>query len=106
MIRRILFGITGILSTILSIVCYQMVPGFSESAKTYGGDAYTGIQNAASQTACNVRWLAEIVRFGLGSILLIAGIILIILAITSKMNDFSGQYSKKYFENKETEACE
>ncbi len=42
-----------------------------------GGDAYTGIQNAAAQTAVNIYYLADIVRTGLFAFLLVFGIALI-----------------------------
>ena len=66
----------GVLAVILSIVCFNMSPGFTESNQKYGGDAYTGIQNAAAQSANNTRDLAEIARFGFGSLLLTGGLAL------------------------------
>lgn len=49
------------LSLIFAIVCFTMdvdyVRGSTESNSSYGGDAYTGIQNAAAQTATNVYYL-------------------------------------------------
>ena len=42
-------------------------------SSSYGGDAFTGIQNAGAQTSENVKNLAKIVQFGFGSVLLIAG---------------------------------
>lgn len=53
------------------------------SKETYGGDAYTGIQNAAATTANNVRALNynlesmhNSIMFGFGSILVVAGLAL------------------------------
>ncbi|WP_322180657.1 hypothetical protein [Neglectibacter caecimuris] len=66
---------TGFLSTIFGIVALTMSPGYAESAKAYGGDAYTGIQNAAAQSATNIRYLAEIVKFGVGTFLIVFGIV-------------------------------
>ena len=80
--RKMLFGVLGVLSTVLSIVCYSLGTGSYESYKTYGGDAYTGIQQASAQAANNIQDLAGIAKFGLGSILLIVGLLLIVLAIT------------------------
>ena len=49
------------LSLIFAIVCFTMdvdyVRGSTESNSSYGGDAYTGIQNAAAQTATNVYYM-------------------------------------------------
>ena len=41
----------------------------------YGGDAYTGIQNAAAQTARNVKALATIAKDGFGFLLMAVGLI-------------------------------
>lgn len=55
----------GVLSLIFAIVCFCLsvggVYGSTEGNKSYGGDAYTGIQNAAAQTATNVYWTMKIV---------------------------------------------
>lgn len=81
--KKICYLLSGVVSTILGIVCYVMNTGSYESSETYGGDAYTGIQNAAAQTANNVQYLTAAVKFGFGSVLLIAGFVLIIYALTS-----------------------
>lgn len=67
----------GLIAIILSIVCFTMDVGYGESDKSYGGDAYTGIQNAAAQTARNVKAETEIVRFGFGSLLLVSGLYIV-----------------------------
>lgn len=84
-LKQILFGLVGLVSTVLSIVCFALDTGSWESSKSYGGDAYTGIQNAAAQTANNVQDAAAIMKFGFGSVLLIAGLTLILFAVF--MND-------------------
>ena len=71
----------GILSIILAIVCFVLNTGDTEINYTYGGDAYTGIQNAAAQTARNVKALASITKVGFGSILLISGCFLIVSSL-------------------------
>lgn len=60
----------------------QMDKGNLESFSTYGGDAYTGIQNAAAQTANNVYYGNDILC-GLGEILrglsdVIAGLMIVV----------------------------
>ena len=60
-----------------------MDEGYYESSYTYGGDAYTGIQNAAAQTANNTRYLAKITRFGFGSVLLVGGISLMAAGLSA-----------------------
>ncbi len=82
-IKGALFCPIGLASTVLGIVCYCLYDGSYVSRLSYGGDAYTGIQNAAAQTASNVEDLAIIAKFGFGSVLLITGLVLIVLGITS-----------------------
>lgn len=94
LIRKIGFAVSGLASLILGIVCYCLDAGLYEYNERYGGDAYTGIQNAAARTARNVSDLAGICKFGLGSILLIAGIVLIICAVTYKEKEIR-DYSVK-----------
>ncbi len=67
----------GILSFILGIILACFSTGYSESSYSYGGDAYTGIQNASAQTANNIQDLAAITKFGLSALLAVAGIALI-----------------------------
>ncbi len=77
----VFFSIVGILSGLLSIAfgLYEldMYPGSNERDITYGGDAYTGIQNAAAQAANNVWELSYICRFGFGAILIVLGIAIV-----------------------------
>ena len=73
-----ILSIAGLFSGLLSIILGLVACGFSdggyEMSNTYGGDAYTGIQNAAAQTANNVETLAGIVKFGVASLLIVLGI--------------------------------
>ena len=83
----------GILSVIFAIIIFtgsgtnvkDMDTGTHTSYSYYGGDAYTGIQQAAADTSRNVQSLASIVKTGfqslsgsgMGYLLLIIGIWLI-----------------------------
>ncbi len=70
-----LIGIlSGVVSVILGIVTMLKDTGVYVSSKSYGGDAYTGIQNAAADTAYNVRALTEAMNFGVGSLLIVLGV--------------------------------
>lgn len=80
-IFAVLFILIGITSGILGIVSYGMDTGYRESNLSYGGDAYTGIQNAAAQTANNVMELAEATTFGFGSVLLVSGMFMIVMGV-------------------------
>ena len=82
-LRSILFVVIGAAAIILSIVAFQMNNGYHESSQRYGGDAYTGIQNAAATTANNIRYLINVCRFGFGSILLIGGATLCVVGATA-----------------------
>ena len=66
--------VVGILAIILAIVCFSMDVGNTSLGYSYGGDAYTGIQNASAQTANNIFYLTRIARFGFSSILLVLGL--------------------------------
>lgn len=81
-IRSILLVIIGIFAIFLSIICFSKYDGNSVMQISYGGDAYTGIQNASAQTAVNIRYLSLITRFGFGSVLLISGLTIITVGIT------------------------
>ncbi|MBR5279721.1 MAG: hypothetical protein IKU26_01960 [Clostridia bacterium] len=51
----------AVVCLVFSILCFNMEfkgSGSYESYESYGGDAYTGIQNASAQTANNVRALS------------------------------------------------
>lgn len=69
--------INGFASVILGIICFCLNTGRYVYSESYGGDAYTGIQNAAAATGSNVQSLAAIVKFGLGALLIVFGIALV-----------------------------
>lgn len=75
--EAIIYIVIGSLSLILSLICFASDTGTFESLSSYGGDAYTGIQNAGALTANNVRCVARICAFGFGSILLLAGALIL-----------------------------
>ncbi|SEA88143.1 zinc-ribbon domain-containing protein [Oribacterium sp. KHPX15] len=74
--------ISGIISVSYAFVIKGMDVGSHEQYVTYGGDAYTGIQNASAQAANNIQDLAYIVRDGLFAFLLVFGIALICFFVT------------------------
>lgn len=82
-IRTFLLCGVGVISIILSIKCFSFDRLDSEPKSMYGGDAFTGIQNAAATTSKNVSELASIVQFGFGSLLLINGLTLLAFGLTS-----------------------
>ena len=85
--KSIVMIVVGIVAIILSIVCFSFKSLDYERSSMYGGDAYTGIQNAAATTSKNVKELASIVQFGFGSILLVAGLGFIGVGLTTPMSN-------------------
>lgn len=69
--------LSGILSVIFSFVMFGQYNGYYTSSLSYGGDAYTGIQNAAARTANQVMHLGEIAKLGLGFLLMVLGLMAI-----------------------------
>ena len=57
MVKRIILILTGLISLGLSIGAFSKDEGKNVSYDYYGGDAFTGIQNAAADTGKNVRTL-------------------------------------------------
>lgn len=79
--------VAAIVSVIFGIVCFNSYPYTSITKHVqyeyYGGDAYTGIQQAAADTANNVEATYQVVRStyymiaqGLGFALILSGIVL------------------------------
>lgn len=80
--RKILFIIIGVAAIIAGLVCFVLDTGSYERNVTYGGDAYTGIQNASAQAANNIQLLSVIVKTGFGISFIIIGLILIVIGAT------------------------
>ena len=74
MVKRIILILTGLISLGLSIGAFSKDEGKNVSYDYYGGDAFTGIQNAAADTGKNVRTLTKSVNYGFGSILLVCSL--------------------------------
>ena len=86
--RIMAFAMCGIaaLCLIFAIVCFAApvggLVGCAVYDETYGGDAYTGIQNAAAQTATNVYYLGRNLENFAVIVKLIGGFSFIIAALT------------------------
>lgn len=89
-IKSILIILVGITSIVLSICCFSLSTGSVVQNITYGGDAYTGMQNASAQAATNIVELASITKIGFGSILLVVGMLLVIIGISIPLSDSKG----------------
>ena len=81
-IKQKYFSIAGMVVGAFSVIMSFVVKGKNysiyELRSSYGGDAYTGIQNAAATTANNVRHLTDLVAYGLFVILLVFGLACIV----------------------------
>ena len=67
----IAFIILGIVSIVWGLgLTYTGIPSINQ---TYGGDAYTGMQNASSRTANNINELGNTLCAGLKGILIVMG---------------------------------
>ena len=87
------FLLIGIAAVVFSIVMFSLDVGSYESNQYYGGDAYTGIQQAAAQSANNVQALAVIAKLGFGFVLLTAGLTLIALFLRASVSEPAEQPS-------------
>ncbi len=85
---ELIFSIAGIFDGVLSIVFGIIIAvlkkGFYVVTESYGGDAYTGIQNAAAYTGENVRILIDCVKT-IGSFMFIVAGLLLIIVFTKKL---------------------
>lgn len=90
-IVAVLLVIVGIVSLCMAGGLNDVSTGGYEAAVSYGGDAYTGIQNAAAQTANNVRWVTEAVAQVGSSILVVAGLALIVAGVATWPLDENGK---------------
>lgn len=82
-IRSIAFIILGIVALTFSNEINDQRLGDYISTSIYGGDAYTGIQNAAADTGNNVYKQSQIVQQGFSYTFILVGWSLLIIGITT-----------------------
>ena len=91
--------IVGIAAIVFAIICFCSSPCYKdyifESMYQYGGDAYTGIQNAAAATANNVNYLGKNLANAtdffaecMGYLLLIGGLVILLVGTKKVMSAF------------------
>ena len=73
----IILGVVTMLIGVMSDEFNYSYYGYGEK-ETYGGDAYTGMQNAAAQTATNVYRLYQTVQVFSKSLLIILGVFIVL----------------------------
>lgn len=101
---KMITSIIGMLSGVLSIIlgfCMHCGGYYYTSLEKYGGDAYTGIQNAAAETSRNVYGLGQCVESGFKFLLIVVGIIAICY-FTFKLFDTIEGYKKSVTTNQPT----
>ena len=87
------------LAIVFAVICWGANPCIWEtkyvSKEMYGGDAYTGIQNAAADTANNIKYLdlnlqyaAEFFAESMGYVFCIVGLLLLCIGISKAINAF------------------
>lgn len=89
----------GVAAIVFAIICFCHGFYFSGSYVyhiTYGGDAYTGIQNAAADTANNVKYLGSLLSNAAhfsgvctGFLLLVVGALLLLVGILKGVDAFT-----------------
>lgn len=91
---------SGILSILFGIIITSINTGFYTSIGSYGGDAYTGIQNAAAYTAKNVLQTNRILETGLCFILIVIGLAIISYFVPKLLDVIFTKKGNKNKENK------
>ena len=83
--------VVGFVAILLGACVHGMKTGSFESSYQYGGDAYTGIQNAAAQNANNIKYLAEIVKTGMTFGLCVFGVALMLYFFRKLLQDIENK---------------
>lgn len=78
-VKGVILIVIGIVALVIS--SNISIPGSTESKESYGGDAYTGIQNAAAQTATNVYQVGNGIEELYNQIMMFTGIAFIGIGI-------------------------
>ena len=91
--------ISGFTAIRYSAVVKKLSVGSYSRSEIYGGDAYTGIQNAAADAANNVNDLAIVMRNGISYLLLIAGLLAVCYFLSELLGDLSIQGLSEFIQN-------
>ena len=83
-----IFGIIlGALTIALAVSVFLDGVGYYEGNISYGGDVYDAIQNAAAQAANNVKYVGEMIRFALGSQLMVMGLAMLLGSLCIRVEE-------------------
>ena len=92
--------LTGIMAIVFGIICWCYWESYSYygdyvSYEKYGGDAYTGIQNAAADTANNINDLISVIGYAtstlinyMGYLIFTIGVLLFVVGIAKIFSAF------------------
>ena len=82
--------IIAFVALVFSVICFAQDTSFSKGATesniSYGGDAYTGIQNAAAQTATNVYYVNRNLQDFATMVKVIGGFFFLLVAVASGLS--------------------
>lgn len=81
---RVSLLILGVVAIVVAIALFCVDVGSYESNEYYGGDAYTGIQQAAAQAANNVLAVGKMIRLGIGGLLIVQGLVFLAASVCIK----------------------
>ena len=78
--------LTGIMAIVFGIICWCYWDSYSYygdyvSYETYGGDAYTGIQNAAADTANNINDLISVIGYATSTLINYMGYLIFTIGV-------------------------
>ena len=106
--KKVLQIVVGVISIIFAVLCFVLQGDFDTgslvSDKYYGGDAYTGIQQAAAATARNVYYLSKNIESLSKAIMMGFGFLLIVIGLVSIFKGVLIPSNKKKEENIEVNA--
>ena len=86
-LRAIFLVVIGIWALVLSFKMHDRDRYYYADEHSYGGDAYTGIQNAAAITSENVAYMNRTLKLGFQYTLLIAGVAFIAFGATTDIKE-------------------
>lgn len=93
--------ISGIVSVVMSFTTFFWMGDSRTIHQQYGGDAYTGIQNAAADAANNISSLNDTIVFCTFSLLLVIGITLIAIG-AARLVDLTKEMASRQHESSKT----
>ena len=90
-VRSIAFIVIAIVSFTFSSKIDDMNDGDYISSSIYGGDAYTGIQNASAETGCNVYKGNQIIQKGFKYTFILIGLGFLVVGLTPNFQPKNGE---------------